>query len=190
MGKIILARHGQDGDNAKGILNGRRNSLLTSKGMLQAFELTRELMKARLNIEHIFSSPLQRAEATAIICAETLDIPYTILECLIERNHGILEGHPYADIPLLAKSWREKNGFIYVVEVEGGESYPGLCERAKGALLEIKSLIHKLNIRGNTLVISHGAISRAIEAVHKGMTPEEMFEQLTSFSNCEFRVLE
>lgn len=189
VGKIILARHGQDVDNAKGILNGRRNAPLTTLGVVQAYELAGKLRSAGLNIEHIFSSPFQRALKTADVCSKTLGAPYTVLECLIERSHGILEGHPYSDIPLLAKSYRVAYGFTYVLEVEGGEGYPELCERAKDVLAQIRNKVSELKIRGNVLVVSHGAISRALMIVHQGLTHEDIFNA-TSFSNCEFRILE
>jgi len=37
--KIYLIRHGQDHDNAQKILNGRRDTLLTAKGVQQAKEI-------------------------------------------------------------------------------------------------------------------------------------------------------
>lgn len=189
MGKIILARHGEDEDNAKKILNGRRDAPLTMIGVTQAYDLTYKLRMAGLNIKHIFSSPLQRATKTAGICSRVLGVPHTVMECLVERNHGILEGHPYSDIPLLAKSFKIAYGFTYVLEVEGGENYLELCERAKDVLFQIKTKILELGIDGNVLVVSHGAISRALETVHKGLTHENIFD-LPSFSNCEFRILE
>ena len=190
MGRIILARHGQDKDNARNILNGRRNTPLTALGFVQSYELADNLRNAKsLNIEHIFSSPFQRAFRTADICSRTLRVPHTVLGCLIERSHGILEGHPYSDIKLLAKSFKEIHGHIYVLEVEGGEGYPELCERAKSVLSEIKKKVEVFNIIGDVLVVSHGAISRAMIIVHQGLTHNEIFNA-TSFSNCEFRVLE
>lgn len=190
MGRIILARHGQDEDNAKRILNGRRDSPLTELGVVQAYELADNLRRAEnLNIKHVFSSPFRRAVKTADVCSKILNVPHTVLGCLIERSHGILEGHPYSDIPILAKSFRVAYGFTYVVEVEGGEGYPELCERAKNVLSEIRNKIKELKIFGDALVISHGAISRAMTIIHQGLTHNEIFNA-TSFSNCEFRILE
>ena len=123
MGRIILARHGEDEDNAAKILNGRRDKPLTLKGLSQAVGLARKVQEAGLKIGYIFSSELVRAQQSAVICATMLEVPHLALDFLIERSHGILEGCNYSDIPLLAKSWREAYGFTYVVEVEGGESY-------------------------------------------------------------------
>ena len=40
---LYLARHGQDEDNAKGILNGRRDNPLTKLGVNQAKKLAENL---------------------------------------------------------------------------------------------------------------------------------------------------
>lgn len=189
MGKIILARHGQDEDNANQILNGRRDKPLTAIGVAQAYDLSDNLIKAGLDIERIFCSPYQRAVRTAEVCSQVLKVPYSILDYLIERSHGILEGHLYSDIPILAKSYKEIWGLTYVLEVEGGESYPELCSRAKYVLQEIKQTSLRLGINGDILIISHGAISRALETVHHGFGHEHIFD-FRSFSNCEFRILE
>lgn len=190
MGKIVLARHGQDADNARGILNGRRNSPLTTEGIVQAYSLADKLRNdGSLNIKHVFSSRLQRAFETADICARTLGVSHTALDYLVERSHGILEGHPYSDIPILAKSYKEAYGFTYVVEVEGGENYAELCERARIILVKIKKEISNIGIWGDVLIVSHGAISRAIQTVSAGLTHEDIFNQ-PSFSNCEYRILE
>jgi len=189
MGKIILVRHGQDEDNAKNLLNGRRDTPLTELGVIQAYELADKLKQANMEIKHIFSSNLRRAVSTAKICSEALGIPHSIMECLVERSHGILEGHHYSEIPSLAKSYKEIYGLMYVLEVEGGETYQELCERAKRVLIEIENKIEELEICGNVLVVSHGAISRAMTVVHRGLSHDDIFNE-KSFLNCEFRILE
>ena len=105
MSRIILARHGQDEDNAAGILNGRRDKPLTLKGVSQAYELVKKIKESNLHIDLVISSALQRARKTAEICAEDLGVPHIVLDYLIERGHGILEGHHYSEIPVLAKSY-------------------------------------------------------------------------------------
>jgi broad specificity phosphatase PhoE len=187
--RIILARHGQDEDNAAGILNGRRDMPLTEKGVSQAHELVENIKKSNLNIGLVLSSALQRASRTAEICAEELGVSHVVLDYLIERNHGILEGHPYSDIPILAKEYKIAYGFTYVVEVEGGENYCELCRRALEVLSKLREFISNLNIEGDVLVVSHGAISRAMTLVHQGKTHKDIFDS-PSFTNCEIRILE
>lgn len=190
MSKLILARAGQDKDNAEGILTGRRDMPLTNLGVNQAYRLADKLTIARIKIGCIFSSPCQRSTQTAWICARMLGLSRVIIvPFLVERSHGILEGRPYSDIPTLSKSYREVRGRTYVLEVENGEGYPQLCQRAKIALSQIKVEIRKLKVDGNVLVVSPGAIGRAMEIAHRGLTHERIFE-LASFENGEFRVLQ
>lgn len=188
MGRIILARHGQDQDNAKAILNGRRDNPLTEKGVTQAYDLVNNIKKSGFKIGLIISSNLQRARRTAEICSFGLGIEHIVLESLIERSHGILEGHHISDIPILAREYKNAYGHTYVIDVEGGESYPDLCIRAERVLFEIKGIIISRGIKDDVLVVSHGAISKAMEVVHLGLTWRNVFDT-PSFSNCEFRVL-
>lgn len=67
--RIYLARHGQDEDNAAGILNGHRNQPLTSIGIEQASTVAAKIRSAGLTFDAIYSSPLQRAHRTAQIIA-------------------------------------------------------------------------------------------------------------------------
>ena len=46
MATIYLARHGQDYDNAAGILNGHRNTPLTAIGADQARQLSQKIKEA------------------------------------------------------------------------------------------------------------------------------------------------
>lgn len=55
---IYLARHGQDQDNANGILNGRRDMPLTELGVNQAKELAGKLKLIGIKFEKVFSSLL------------------------------------------------------------------------------------------------------------------------------------
>ena len=59
--KIYLVRHGQDEDNLKGILNGRRDKPLTDKGIKQAKELSLKIKESDIEFDKIYSSPLKRA---------------------------------------------------------------------------------------------------------------------------------
>lgn len=187
--RIILARHGEDEDNARGVLNGRRDMPLTEKGESEAYDLLKKIKESDLNIRLVLSSQLRRARRTASICSAGLQVPHIILDYLIERSHGILEGHPYSDIPLLAKEYKIAYGNIYVIEVEGGENYQALCERASVVLAKLENYISELNLDGDALVVSHGALSRAMTVVHQGKTWQQIFDS-PSFKNCEIRILD
>ena len=92
--KIYVARHGQDTDNANGIINGRRDEQLTELGKQQAKDVARKMSEAGFRLfspssssimtpsssssssytmlSAIYSSPLRRARETAEIFAGAL----------------------------------------------------------------------------------------------------------------------
>lgn len=189
MGKIILARHGQDKHNAKHILNGRLDEGLTNEGIGQALCLANKVCN-EFNIKIVVSSPLRRAVETARICALRCETHHYIIECLVERSHGILEGHHYSDIPKIAKSWKDVNGQTYVLEVEDGESYPELRIRAKSALCELKIYYDSLRTEGDMLVVSHGALIRSMLDVYNGVGLDDQWTNIHSLANCEYVVLD
>lgn len=61
MTEIFIARHGQNEDNASGILNGHRDLPLTGLGRKQAKELGEGIKAAGLQFDAVYSSPLSRA---------------------------------------------------------------------------------------------------------------------------------
>ncbi len=79
MKKIYIARHGQNEDNANGILNGHRDKPLTLLGILQAENLAQEIKELEINFEYIFCSPLDRAYTTAKIIADAQNMELELL---------------------------------------------------------------------------------------------------------------
>ncbi|KAL9189592.1 hypothetical protein ACHAXT_009267 [Thalassiosira profunda] len=93
MVRIYVARHGQDADNAAGILNGHRDEPLTDRGREQAREVGHKMLQAgfalsssgasppsspaapstaSVVLDAVYSSPLKRAFHTAEIFVELL----------------------------------------------------------------------------------------------------------------------
>ena len=97
--KIYIARHGQNVDNANGILNGHRDEPLTAKGVEQAHEIADKIKQAGITFDFVYSSPLSRAFETAKIISETNHSPVPETESLlIERDFGVMTGKKIADI--------------------------------------------------------------------------------------------
>ena len=190
MRNIVIARHGQDEDNARGVFNGRRDNSLTAKGRDDARALALNLKNhPDIDIGWIFCSPLKRARETTRIVASKLISRYAVVDSLTEMNYGVLEGRPYSEIQHTAKNWTGVDGYWYISEVEGAESYPELCVRACDALSEIKKIAEKFQVRRDGLIICHGAIGKAIQVAHKQLPWEHFFETQFLY-NCQFKVLE
>ncbi len=135
--KLFWVRHGQDEDNAKGILNGRRDTTLTQFGRQQAYTVAQKLKDCGIDI--IYTSPLARAYQTAKIIANVIAVDEVIADRhLIERDFGILIGEPVIDIPRYADKFIASDKVTYFLEVEGAESFPVLYDRARKILSEIQ----------------------------------------------------
>lgn len=161
--KIFIVRHGQDEDNANGILNGHRDKPLTELGREQA--KTTGLKLKGENIDVVLASPLKRAFETAQIIAKVADFPEPIKEdLLIERDFGIFTGKPVADIPLLAKKVYKGDKINYFLEE--GEIFPELLRRGKKLLEKLSKEYPDKNI----LLATHGDIAKMIQASYHKWT--------------------
>jgi broad specificity phosphatase PhoE len=168
MSKIFLVRHGQDTDNAAGILNGRRDSKLTELGREQARRVAEKLRDNEVQI--IYASPLKRAYETARIIGAVLGIDEIITdEHLIEREFGVLTGKPVSDIPKYTDKTLLTDRVNYFLEVEGAENFPTLLERGGRVLQEIRQRHPSENI----LIITHGDIGKMIRAAYHGWNWEQ-----------------
>lgn len=168
MGKIFIVRHGQDEDNAKLILNGRRDKPLTDLGRQQAKIVSNKLKDHSIDI--IYSSPLKRAFETAQIIAKELGIKDVIsYDDIIERDFGILTGKPLADIPKYATKILHTDRVDYFLEAEGAENFSSVYNRGKKVL----EGINKKHAGETVLIVAHGDIGKMIRAVFHGWTWEE-----------------
>ncbi|MDR3549263.1 MAG: histidine phosphatase family protein [Candidatus Pacebacteria bacterium] len=162
--KIYLARHGQDQDNAHGILNGRRDEPLSPIGIEQARELAEKIKAAGLEFDRVYSSPLQRAYKTAEIITDALGIKKPeILPDLIERDFGIMTGKPHTDIKeLYSPELLRTDTITYFLNPQGAETFPQLIERARKLLAALEAK-HK---DGNILLVTHGDFGKMMYAAY------------------------
>ncbi|MDP3974991.1 MAG: histidine phosphatase family protein [Candidatus Jorgensenbacteria bacterium] len=138
MTKIFLVRHGQDADNAAGILNGRRDTELTELGRTQARQVAEKLKDNGIQI--IYTSPLKRAYETARIIATALSIDEVVADGhLVERDFGVLAGKLVTDIARYTDKILPTDGVNYFLEAKGAENFPALYERGKKIIEEIRA---------------------------------------------------
>ena len=164
--KIYIARHGQNEDNANGILNGHRDLPLTELGRAQARELATGIKEKGLTFDAVFSSPLCRAYETGEIVTDTLGLPKPeILPELIERDFGSMTGKPIKDIETLCAPDIIKTEIItYFISPERAETFPNLLVRAKKVIDEVQEKYSD----GSVLLVCHGVIGKFMYAAYYG----------------------
>ncbi|MDD3284927.1 MAG: histidine phosphatase family protein [Patescibacteria group bacterium] len=184
--KIYLTRHGQDKDNANGILNGRRNEDLTEIGINQAKELVGKIKTLNIHFDFVYSSPLIRTYHTAEIICEDLKLDNSIkLDELIERDFGIMTGNKVSDIEkLCAPDIIKSKRIVYFLYVPKCESFEELQIRANKFLDFIKNK-HK---NGNILLVTHGDFGKMLYACYYNLKWEDVFVNF-EFGNSELLLL-
>lgn len=185
--KIYLARHGQDEDNVKGILNGHRNKALTPLGLEQAVKLAEFIKQQGIIFDRVYSSPLTRALETAQIIISTNDLPEPIvLPELIERDFGAMSGRQIADIEkICAPDIIKTETVIYFLKADRAETFPDLISRAHRLLANLKGK----HADGNILLVTHGDFGKMIYAAYYNIPWEEALGNF-HFGNTELVLLD
>ena len=187
MTKIYLARHGQDLDNAAGILNGRRDQPLTILGQNQAHQLAEKILETGIRFDKIYSSPLQRAFETAQIISMAMGMSHPEkMEQLIERDFGTMSGKAAREIESLCAPDILKTATItYFLSPEGAETFPQLLARAAKLLEQLASQTDDETI----LLVTHGDFGKMLYAAFYGLEWQEVLSAF-HFGNSELLMLE
>jgi broad specificity phosphatase PhoE len=182
MNQYYLVRHGQDQDNANGILNGHRNTSLTEIGRQQAKELSTKIKEANISCDAILTSPLKRTIETAEIICQNLNWPQSVVEpLLIERDFGVMTGQPNTKIVEMCSPDIIQTGTItYFLSPPNAETFPDLINRAN-------KLFEKLNLAyssKNLLLVSHGDFGKMVYAAYYKLNWQDVLRQF-HFGNSE-----
>lgn len=158
--KIMLVRHGLTFWNAIGRMQGSSDIHLSPDGLHQA-----RLLAAHcpfFSADAIYSSPLARAQTTALILANKFNLHIETVPELREINFGDWEGQILRDIaqndPINFERFFKQPDEL---EIPNAESVHNLQERAMHALNQIIS-IHKSENDSHIIIVAHGALNRAI----------------------------
>jgi broad specificity phosphatase PhoE len=145
---IILIRHGQTTTNAARLLVGHSDPTLTELGERQA----RALRPYLVGVREVWTSPLQRARATAGLALPDLDA--VIKESFIEVNYGSLDGQPLNVVT--QEQWRAFE-HDHNTAFGDGESLASVDQRVHLALGELladqSSLLHSPST--HLAIVSH-----------------------------------
>jgi probable phosphoglycerate mutase len=155
---VCIARHGETDWNVAGILQGWIDVKINDQGRRQAYELVAALGQAKFSL--ICSSPLSRSLETAEIIARALRLPPPVcLDGLKERNFGVIQGVPKAELaelnPVLLQQIMRRNP---AADFEQGETMDEFADRIIAAL----HFIGRHYPGQRVLVITHGWVMDVI----------------------------
>lgn len=145
--RVYLARHGQTALNVGGRLRGLSDPPLDDEGLAEAERLGAVLADRRPTV--VFSSPLQRAVATAEVIARRAGVEAKVDARLNDRDYGPWTGKVKTDV---------EHQFGSIDEAPGVEPAQEVFARAKAAFLE---LVEEAD-SGPIVLVSHDAINRPL----------------------------
>jgi broad specificity phosphatase PhoE len=153
--RVYLIRHGQTAWSLSGQHTGLTDIPLTQEGERRAQLLQAPLTK--VSFAAILSSPLQRAQQTALITGLK---PVTDLD-LVEWNYGDYEGKKSVEIQGQHPGWN-----VFRDGCPGGEKPDEIGLRADRVIARIRKL------SGHVALFSHGHFLRVLAARWLGLKPQ------------------
>ncbi len=151
-----LVRHGKDDDTVRG---GWSNHGLIAEGVQQIRELAKELQKENLKVQCIYSSDLKRAEESATILADALNVPVVYDAGFREVNNGELAGmkNELANKKYPGLFW---SSLDYEQCYPGGESPEMFYNRVRNAWTKLKKEL--IQNQKNAMLVTHGGVIEVI----------------------------
>lgn len=162
MTQVFFIRHGSTDSADKRLTGWSRGVHLNARGQAQAEALPGRL--ARVPLEAIYSSPLERALETALPLATAKGLKVRQRHGLIELNTGEWTGRSLRALARL-KHWRVVQTAPSVARFPGGES---LREAQARAVAELEALQEE-HPKGAIAVVSHGDIIKLAIAHYAGL---------------------
>lgn len=161
---IYLVRHGKDDDTVRG---GWSNHRLLQEGIDQVHTLAEKVASANMQIDHIYSSDIQRAVETAEILSQRLKLPVEYIPGLREVNNGVLAGmkNDLANEKYPGLYW---SSLAYDECYPGGESPEMFYHRVKTTWAELKNRKVRESTK-DALLITHGGVIEAILCIENNI---------------------
>jgi probable phosphoglycerate mutase len=184
MALFYFVRHGEATWNAEARLCGRTDVPLSEVGRRQAARLAERLSK--LPLKAIYTSPLERARATARFIADAARIEPTVEERLVELDYGAWEGLTYEEIKqghaAAYRAWVADPGEVAPPEGESGRQVVARV----APFLELLAARHP---RGTVVVVSHRTVCRLIVCHVLGL-PLGEYRRRLAMDNAALNILE
>ena len=162
-------RHGRTQMNAQDLVCGVTDIPLIELGVQQAqdasIQIFDKIQKGEIPpIDLIISSPLLRAQQTAQIIAQKLNLTYQIEQRITEQNYGKMEGCSRFDENYLAIRSQ------FAVKYPEGESMLDVAKRVYNFLDEVKQKFSNYN---HILLVCHGGTIRLVNTYFRDFTNQE-----------------
>ena len=170
MSLFYLIRHGEHDWLKRGIAGRTAGVNLNADGRRQAAELADQLRNARFDA--IYSSPMERAIATAEPLATNLGMEVRVAPELTELDFGEWNGRTFEELHADSR-WATWNRDRTTCRMPGGELMSEVQERVVGFLLDL----HAGNGKGTFALFSHGDVIRAALCHWLGM-PMDLLPRL------------
>ena len=180
---IIFLRHGQAENNTKRILAGRPEGVpLTKIGIEQAEQIGKYLKP--IDISAIYSSPIERANNTAKIVAESNSIDYKLDERLTELDMGKFTRMPYDEI-------FAKHGNVFlkfysndpIISEHNVETFPHVQKR----VMDMLDYTIKKHDQENVILVTHMDPIKSVIAKVMDLKPLALFELI--IANCSLTII-
>ncbi|WP_040976738.1 histidine phosphatase family protein [Necropsobacter massiliensis] len=184
--RFYLIRHGRTVWNEQGLLQGHGDSPLTEQGV-QGARLAGQALR-NVPLVAAYSSILQRTIDTARYILADRRVPLFQHQGLNEQFFGSWEGIVIDTIRDTEAFWQiQHDPAAYTAEINQGETYAQLAERAMGAVRDIIQVHDK----GDILLVSHGHTLRLLLALFAGSTWQNhrANQQIPSLANTAINVV-
>jgi probable phosphoglycerate mutase len=168
--RLLLVRHGEVEEWARGRIYGHLDPALSPDGIAQAAAIVGRVAEALPTALHC--SPSRRALETAAPIASALALTPALDPRLREIEFGELEGLTFAEAerrdPATWREWMERPG---QVRFPGGECWDDVRART----VEAAESIASAHPGGAVAVVTHGGVVRALLAEALALPAERTF---------------
>jgi broad specificity phosphatase PhoE len=169
--KLFVFRHAETFDNKNGVFSGWRDSKLTSKGLLEAEKIAKQL--AECKIDYAFTSHLGRTKKTLkIVLQYHRPVPVFVDDRLIERSYGLLQGRTKKRIIYEDKEFYEQFHRGYNTAPPEGESLKMVEKRVQSFFDELENWLRKNP--GNVAIACHNNSIRPFRRIFENLDLTQM----------------
>ena len=170
---LFVFRHAETTDNSNQIFSGWRDPDLTSKGVLQAQEIAKQLEHEK--IDYAFTSHLLRAKRTLeTVLRPHVNVPVFVDDRLIERCYGTLQGKSKIEIAAEKPEWFGEIHRGYDFPPPEGESMKMVENRTLPFVEQLEGWLR--HNPGNVAISCHGNSMRPIRKVFEHLSLQQMLQ--------------